>query len=176
MIEQLTNLNVEVHEGGHSYLMLPYGNSSWKLDATVYDLTRVKLGLSTAGFVNYNVDHEKILKDIDKELNYSRKELSYYYDQIKDTSFLDIVLSISKLLEESSCKYYYSDASQFYTHFASIYNRSVDTYVGDGYEFNKLIALIDDLNYFRMYKEDGEYKLKQIEKEEYKELKRTLKH
>ena len=175
LIEYFTDLRVELHEGGHSYVMLYDNNVAWKLDATVFDLARVKMNFTTDGFISNYVDHKKILKEIDQKLKYVYKYRSSYSDKIKPTSFLDIILSVSKMLEDSKCKYHYSDASHFYTTFASLYNNEAKTYVDDNYNFNKLMSIVDDYSYFRLHKIDNEYKLDQIDEEEYKTLKRTLK-
>ena len=175
-IEYLTNLEVELHEGGHSYLMLKYGDEYWRLDATIGDLARVKMGLTTEGFTSNSLDYKKILTDVDQELKREYKGKEYYYDRLNYDSFATIIKSVSRLLSESACKYHYSDASHFYTSLAGTYSKKDMTYTDDKYNFIRLIKLMDDYSHYMLHKQSDEYKLDEISEEEYLTLTRTMRH
>ena len=51
LINEFTNIDVIIHSGGHSFLTINDKNGcSWDLDATLGDLSRVKIGIKPNGF------------------------------------------------------------------------------------------------------------------------------
>lgn len=178
LIEELTNLEVQLEEGPHTIITLEYGPDKWELDATLGDLARVKAGLKTNGFSCMKSNSERIVNEMDRAIGYSRHNANYFSNRIIGDTTTEKVLAIGKMLEESKCKYHYSDASFYYSFLSGLLNQHDLTYVGDNYDFNKLIQVKDEGTYFRICRnpETQEYGLSQIEREEYNVLKRTLKH
>ena len=176
MIEELTNLEVELEESAHTIVTMDYGPDKWELDATLGDLARVKSGLRTNGFSCISPTSEMKINEIDRTIGYARHNKNYFSNRIIGDTNTEKIKAIGKMLEDSKCKYHYSDASFYYSFLAALLNQHDLTYVGDNYDFNKLIQVKDEDSYFRINRTSDVYELKQIEREEYNVLKRTLKH
>ena len=178
LIEELTNLKVDLEEGEHTILTLSYGPHIWELDATLGDLTRVKAKLKTNGFTGDFPNSDIVVDDIDKTIGYIRHNKDYFINRINGNNDTERTESIGRLLASSDCKYHYADASFYYSFlaFAVVPSQHDLTYIGDDYKFNKLIKLENDDTYFNLYRKKTVYSLNQIDKEEYNTLKRTLKH
>ena len=173
LLDYFTNLEAYVHEGGHSYVMLK-DRENWKLDATLTDLFRVKLNLPTNGFTCNYVDENQILSNIDKEINYKYKSKKDYYKMLNHESYMSIIESIGKILSKTTCKYHYYDAHTLFTFLSSTYYESFQTYTDSDYNFICLMKILHLEYYYSIYKENGEYKLDELDKGRHEELKRRL--
>ena len=174
-IEELTNLEIDILEGEHTMCELNYGAHKWGLDPTIGDLARVKAKLRTNGFDADFRDYDKELEEVDKAVGYKRNTKEYYMDLVRGDTNTERIQSIGRMLSRNKCRYHYSDASFYYTFLAALSSQSAVTYVGDNYEFTKLIEVANEDNYFKLNRKRDIYSINQIDKEEYEELKRTLK-
>ena len=173
LLDYFTNLEAYAHEGGHSYVMLK-DEHEWKLDATLSDLFRVKLNLPTNGFTCRYVDEDKVLADVDNEINYKYKEKKDYYKMLNHDTYMTIIECIGKLLSKTNCKYHYYDARTLFTFLSATYYEDFQTYTDSDYNFMCLMKVLRLDYYYRIYKENEEYKLGKLDKGSYKELTRTL--
>ena len=175
ILEELTNLEFMLEESEHTSVKLQYGPNKWDLDATLGDFARVKAGLKTNGFDCINKYSDKIVDEIDKELGYIRYDRDYYINQIVGDNSTEKILSIGRMLSKSDCKYHYSDASFYYSVFKRICDQFDLAYANEDYNIYKLIKVISESTYFKMYRKNDVYEIKQIYEDEYNVLKRTLK-
>ena len=178
LIEELTDLEIGLEMGKHTIATLDYGPEKWELDATIGDLTRVKAKLVTNGFTAYSSKYNKRLEETDEIIGYKTYSKTYFIEKMNVENDTTKIESIAKLLLNSNCKYHYADASFYYKMFLKELNiNQIDTTcMNSNQQFNKLIKLINEDKYFNLYKKRTVYSVNQIDKEEYEELKRTLRH
>ena len=177
LIDRLTNLHCSVvPEGSHAYVLLDYKCNEWKLDATLGDLSRVKLELPTQGFVCKKTSLTKELDDIDLSLGFNKKTDDYYTNLITGNNFTENIISIGEILSNTKAKYHYDDAWFFFTEVLGGYHYSSDnnTYLNDKYEFHRLIDTIGEYSFFDLSKRDGVCSIKRITRNEYETLAKTL--
>ena len=100
LINEFTNTDVIVHSGGHSFLTINDKNGcSWDLDATLGDLSRVKIGTKTTGFKCIWRDKDNYV--IDETLGYKYKEKKDYIQSLDLSSFNDLINGINNLIKDS---------------------------------------------------------------------------
>ena len=179
LLREFTSIDTKIVMGTHCYLIANISGERWILDATMGDLAAVKIGLPTGGFRNDNSNFRKNLEEIDKELGYIYVKRKDILSTMNDLNITEKVYLINQLLSKSNSRYHYSDAHFFLVWLMSSFylNIKAGTYVNYDYEFHRLIEVLDNQSFFDMSKnEDGEYRIKQINQEDYLILKRNLKH
>ena len=181
LIEEFTSREVELYRSvSHSYAYVNFMNNRYKLDLTgMNDLASVKMGLETKGFrIDGFVNPD--FSDLDNSLGF---ELLDDYEYI---SKLDINLNvplflqsmkISNLLDNSRCKYEFSDAKAMTVKLEQLFRvdmtqRNSDTFMDYDYSFHRLTKLGD--KYLDLSKIDDEYKLHEISEDKYLTLKSHL--
>lgn len=111
LINVFTNIDVIVHSGGHSFLTINDKNGcSWDLDATIGDLSRVKIGTKTTGFKCIWRDKYNYVDDIDKELGYNLKDRNDFFRTIDFSSFEKFIEGINNLFNDNSKLNNFSDS------------------------------------------------------------------
>lgn len=177
LIEELTKLDCDlIRNSTHSYAKINYYGQDWKLDATMGDLARVKLGLPTKGFTSGLVDYDLELDDIDMNMGYCDKNQEYYERLAIGNSFTDSIENIGRILRDSSARYHYSDAIFLYDMLDSIYSEDTYTYLDKDYNFHRLIDVCDEYSFFDLSKRDGEYSIRKIRYDDYKQLTKSLRY
>jgi hypothetical protein len=176
LINEFTTLDCSVkNELGHVFLNMDYNGHTWKLDATDNsDLARVKLNLQTTDFKSAIPDYELILDEIDLNLGYSNLDIDYYKRQVSGNSFTDCIENAGYILRDSKAKYHFADAILVYSLLMSKYCEGHNTYFDKDYNSHKLMKVTGEYSFFDLCKDDGEYKLKRIEANDYKKLTKTL--
>ena len=112
LINEFTNMDVELKSGGHSYLILKDNEgNSWNLDATLGDLSRVKIGTKTTGF--NCVSDGFCLDDIDRYLGYEFMNKSFFISNINMSSFDNMIKDINNLINSNDKLNNFSDISFF---------------------------------------------------------------
>ena len=105
LINEFTNIDVIIHSGGHSFLTINDKNGcSWDLDATLGDLSRVKIGIKPNGFTcieSWSYNYYDYLAEIDETLGYKYKEKKDYLQSLDLGSFNDLINGINNLIKES---------------------------------------------------------------------------
>ena len=176
LIREFTSIDTRLQLGKHCYVKASINDVNVNLDATMGDLAAVKVGIQTMGFDTPEMNYKELLKDIDTELGYTYLDRKKILKTFEGLSSNEKMNKINELLKESKSKYHYSDAHFFLVWLISSLNIRGETYVNMDYQFHHLINLPLEETYFDMRKEDEEYSIKKIEKDEYQELVRTLKH
>lgn len=78
LINELTTANVSLQSGSHSLVeYIDDSGSTWNLDATLGDLSRIKVGIKSTGFICrelWNFNYQDILDDVDELIGYKYKE------------------------------------------------------------------------------------------------------
>lgn len=183
LIDLLTSLNSNVvYINKHCFLILDYKGKEWILDATLGDIVRVKLDLPTQGFTldRLKVEREPLVKDIDMSLGFGNKTNDDYTKLITGNTLTENVESIGKILSNSKAKYHFSDVEFLLDEVlgCSGYDGDVNPYIGDKYDFHRLIHINrnDEYSFFDISKEDTEYTLKRIKRIDYDVYKKYLRH
>ena len=105
LINELTTANVSLQSGSHSFVeYIDDSGSVWNLDATLGDLSRIKVGLKSTGFVcleSWNFNYQDILDEIDELIGYKYKEKKDYIQFLDLSSFDDLINSINILINDS---------------------------------------------------------------------------
>ena len=114
LINEFTNMDVKLRPGGHSYLVLKDNEGrTWNLDATLGDLSRVKIGTKTTGFNCIWRVKDSYVDDIDKELGYNFKERNDFFRKIDYSSFEIFIESINNLINDNNKLNDFSDSLFF---------------------------------------------------------------
>lgn len=112
IINEFTNMDAKLMSGGHSYVILKDNDGrTWNLDATLEDLSRVKIGTKTTGFIC--VSDKYHLDDIDKYLGYELKDRSFFLYNIDISSFDKVVEDINMFISKNEKLNNFSDVSFF---------------------------------------------------------------
>ena len=115
LINEFTNMDVKLRPGGHSYLVLKDNEGrTWNLDATLGDLSRVKIGTKTTGFNCIWRVKDNYVDDIDKELGYNFKERNDFFRKIDYSSFEIFIESINNLINDNNKLNDFSDSLFFF--------------------------------------------------------------
>lgn len=105
LINELTTANVSLQSGSHSFVKYKDDSGSvWNLDATLGDLSRIKVGLKSTGFIcreSWNFNYQDILDEIDELIGYKYKEKKDYIQFLNLSSFDDLINSINILINDS---------------------------------------------------------------------------
>lgn len=177
LIDELTSLNCKLVKGDtHSYVLISYYGQDWKLDATMGDLARVKLGLPTEGFSCGLRDYDLELDDIDLNLGFSDYTKEDYERRAVGNSFSDCIENVGYILKDSKAKYHYSDAVFLFDMLAQGYSEDDYTYFDKDYNFHKLIDVYGEDSFYDLSKVCGEYKINKIRYDDYKRLAKSLRY
>jgi len=105
LIKELTTANVLLQSGSHSLVEYKDDSGSiWILDATLGDLSRVKVRLKSTGFIcreSWNFNYQHILDEVDETLGYKYKEKKDFIKLLNLNSFTDLINSINNLINNS---------------------------------------------------------------------------
>ena len=171
IINEFTNMDVKLKSGGHSYLTIKDKNGySWNLDATLGDLSRVKIGTKTTGF--NCVTDRYYLDDIDKYLGYEFKDKAYFISNIDTSSFDNIVKGINIFISDNEKLNDFSDVSFFvkWLILDMIYN--YNTSMDKKYNFYSFfLNYYDELYYLSC---DDFFNIKKISKDDGRKLIKRL--
>ena len=78
LINELTTANVSLQSGLHSFVEYKDDSGSvWNLDATLGDLSRIKVGIKPNGFTcreSWNFNYQDVIDEIDEIIGYKYKE------------------------------------------------------------------------------------------------------
>ena len=177
LIDRLTNAKSRLVENGtHTYVTVNYKGRNWRLDGTMGDLSRVKLGLPTTDFECGDTIIDLMVRDIDLSLGYSNKTKDEYERMAAGNSFTDCIENISSILSDSKAKFNYSDTTFLYDMLSGFYWDDKHTYLDKDYNFHRLIDSYDEYTFFDIYKENHIYKIKKIRYDEYQYIKKSLRH
>ncbi|MCH5166987.1 MAG: hypothetical protein J1F35_03755 [Erysipelotrichales bacterium] len=86
LFEKICNIR---HVGGHYYPSCEINGIEIALDATIMDLLRVKMNLTTIGFIPDGENDSKVLYNYDKHLKEIDKSIGYIKDNYEDTFLKD---------------------------------------------------------------------------------------
>lgn len=178
LIRELTNANVALRTGKHSYVEYRDDTDSiWVLDATFGDFPRAKMGIKTTGFSSELSNYKEILEQTDTILQLSYKSKMEYLRKISLDSSETIFKSINLLLSSNMCQKQYSDAIFFVRYLLLGLNYPFNdiAYVSEDYDFHHIFVPKNDDTIFCLSKCNDDYGLEQISKEEFMKLERTLK-
>lgn len=179
LIEHLVNVPVRyIGEGiGHRVIDVPFDGDMVTLDATECDLTRVKLKMSTTGFVPYETSNMDSFNERIKEID---KKLGYIKDDYADTLFKEkyttdkvgkLLTNINKILIKNKFTNYSDAKYTLIEVFDLITNDYIDCYVPNGtlYNKNNIIGVyFFNGKYIKLYKcKDGYYKLQEMSLSEF---------
>ena len=105
LINELTNANVILQTGSHSYLKYKDDSgSNWILDATLGDLSRIKVGIRSNGFTcseSWFADYQKFLDEVDDSIGYEYKERKDFIKYLNQNSFKELIKSVNDLVNDS---------------------------------------------------------------------------
>lgn len=185
LYKELLGIDLEVFStDSHTYAVTNFDGEEYRLDLTgENDFTYVKMGLMTKGFkpLCYAHEREQVLYDMDKSLGFNLLSLKEYKDKLNinpNITLFEKKIAIANLLENSVCKYHYSDARNFLNKIDDIIEVSKEqddaTFVSDAYDFYHLYHLNSEDKYLELSKSEDEYKLKEIDEERYSTLKCKL--
>ena len=170
----LTNI---VSNTEHSSLQVTEENGRvWDLDPTFGDMPKLKLGISPIGMSSGYKGHTEYLNEIDSSLGYSFIEKDDYRNRIKGKLYSEKIKSIGNILDTSKVKYHYSDTNYYLRMMTNKFIIDPVTHFDKDYNFHFLMEFIEDDTFFDVKKEYNEYKIKQINENEYEELVKTLRY
>lgn len=176
LIREFTSIDTRLQLGKHCYVKASINDVNVNLDATMGDLAAVKVGIQTKGFDTPEMNYKDLLLNMDSELGYKYVDRKQILNSLEGLNSIEKMHNINNLLNNSKSKYHYSDAHFFLVWLISALNIRGGTYVNSDYQFHHLISIPDENAFFDMSKFDNEYAIKQINKDEYNELTRVLKH
>ena len=105
LINELTTANVLLHTGAHSFVKYKDDSGSiWNLDATLGDLSRVKVGIKPNGFTcleSWNFNYQDDLDEVDESLGYKYKEKKDFIQSLDLSSFDTLINGINNLIKEN---------------------------------------------------------------------------
>ncbi|MBE6160999.1 MAG: hypothetical protein E7158_02090 [Firmicutes bacterium] len=172
LIREFTSLKIDVKNGAHSYIDVDCYDNVWRLDATLSDLSRVKMNLFTTGFYAYKSDFKDYLDAVDYLCDYGVKK----YTETLEMNLLRKIEWVKDNLNNSDCKYSYSDASYFLRYFTLNELYKSVTYFDSDFDFHKIIEIFDYDKYYELNKKDNIFLLDNVSEDRINHLKRTLKY
>ena len=198
LLISLANIDADAKIGiEHTYVIAKLNDEEYELDATMFDLARVKMGLVPTGYkkkinTNDKIKNEEYLKEIDKEIGYIETDYKKYNDELKDLNdkilknykikYSDIYRKVADLLEKypKSTKSY-SDVTYLINQLQGgvipIYSTRIKNmiYKNENGNISRIYGVMDNKNeYFLLDKETDNYTFKEIKEEDYKKLSKKL--
>ena len=186
LIEEFTNVDVDIVERpGHTYAMTTFNNEKYILDPTGgYDLCNVKMHVYPTAFKPKDIryDYNELFRTMDEYLGFIHMTMDEFIN-LYDLEEKNLCLrkeKISKLLDNSSCRYTFSDASHFvsaidnYNGINEFYEHT-KVYIGENYDFHKFYYLCKEDACYELYNKNDEYKLREISKNKCLKLTKNLK-
>ena len=198
LLIDIANIEADSKNGiEHTYVVAKLNNEEYELDATMFDLARVKMGLVPTGYnkktnISDKIKNEEYLKEIDKEIGYIETDYKKYNDELKDLNdkilknykikYSDIYRKVADLLEKypKSTKSY-SDVTYLINQLQGgvipIYSTRIKNmiYKNENGNISRIYGVMDNKNeYFLLDKETDNYTFKEIKEEDYKKLSKKL--
>ena len=177
LINELTTVNASLHSGAHSYV--EYKDNSgytWDLDATLGDLSRIKVDIKSNGFTCRELwNYQDVLDEVDKYIGYKYKEKTDFIQSLDLSSFNNLVNSINRLIEESELNNF-TDVSFFVKLLLNWCLCVFSNCMGMDDNYNFYSFIYDEFNndLFCLSKENDKYEINKISYEEGLQLSKKL--
>lgn len=171
LINEFTTLTPEINSGYHSYIDVKYSGTSWRLDATLSDLSRVKMNLFTTGFYAYRSNFSSQIEEADLACGY----ISRRYTETLKMMIVEKLKWIEFNLKNSACNRSYADSSYFFKYLTATDDYESSTYYDSNFNFYRLIEVPEYDIYYELQKGKNNFYLEKIDDEECNRLSHSLK-